>query len=431
MEKTNKKNSSLKEQIKAWNIFRESFGSILPGGIGLYEFSDRLKPLYLSPGVLQLCEGFEEEFYEEAGKNTEVLLVEKDALRLRGEIQEAAETGRLMDTSLRYHRTPKKSGWVWVRGRILKRYSRRNIFIALILDVTKQKQLERELAVQNERYRLLEETSDEILFEVNLPEDVMSYSYKEVDGGVIRRRISHYSRTLRENPLVHPDHMEMFQRHLSIAASKKTEGQMEYLSKISGHGYEWHWLYYSSIEDETGNVTRIIGRIKNIHDEMLRHQKENSEWEDKMSAQGGIQRRIQESLDDADLEDAHAMALVEIDAFRKIVEQNGVACGDAVLFKTTEIIREATEGHALLGRIEDGKILLYMKNVSDGELDSVMEHIISMVESEENKVADLSLSCCIGAALREGAVDFHMFYRETEEALHIAKITRGEQYIRV
>lgn len=426
-----KGNSSLKEQMKAWNIFLESFGNLLPGGIGLYEISDRVRPLYLSPGVVQMTCGFEDEFYEKTKEDVKAVVPEKDYLKLQEELAAAVEHGKVMDCTLRYRMTPKKKGWVWVRGKVITENKRKNLFIALILDVTKQKEIENELQVQNERYRILEETTDEILFEIRVDKDVMTYSYKEMNGSLIRRRVSHYSKSLRESPLVHPDYMEVFCRHLEMAQKQRMEGQLEYLSKISGRGYEWHRVCYSSIEDESGNVNRVIGRIKNVHDEVLRRQREQDEFTFGMHSESGVQQRIRDGLENAELEDTHVIAIVAINHFKRITEQNGIAWGDAAMRRLLDIMQQLIGGQGIFGRMPDGEVLVYFKNIQEEKLDEIMEAIISEAEQTDKKIADLNLTCSIGAVMVEGVADYATFYQEAEEVLHIAKITKDERYIRV
>lgn len=426
-----KRNSSLKEQMKAWNIFLKSFGDLLPGGIGLYEITDRVRPLYLSPGVIQMAYGFGEDFYGRAKESVKAVMPEKDYRRLSEELGAAVEHGKVMDCTLRYHMTPKKNGWAWIRGKVITGNKKKNLFIALILDVTKQKAIENELQVQNERYRILEETSDEILFEIRVDKDIMTYSYKEMNGSLIRRRVSHYSRSLSESPLVHPDYMDVFRRHLELAESQRMEGQLEYLSKISGHGYEWHRVCYSSIADESGNVTRVIGRIKNVHDEVLRRQKEKDEFTFGMHSESGVQQRIREGLENAELEDTHSLAIVAINHFKRKNEQNGVAWGDAAMRRLLDIMQQMIGGQGIFGRLPDGEVLAYFKNISEDKLDEIMEKIIGDIEKVDSEVADLDLTCSIGAVMMEGVADYTTFYQEAEEALHIAKITKDEKYIRV
>ncbi len=426
-----KRNSSLKEQVKAWNIFLKSFGDLLPGGIGLYEISDQVRPLYLSSGVIQMAYGFGEEFYKKAKENVKAVMPEKDYDKLHGELKEAIEHGKVMDCTLRYRMTPKKKGWAWVRGKIITKNRKKSLFIALILDVTKQKEIENELQVQNERYRILEETSDEILFEIRVDKDIMTYSYKEMNGSLIRRRVSHYSRSLLESPLVHPDYMEVFRRHLELAQSQRMEGQLEYLSKISGHGYEWHRVCYNSIADESGNVTRVIGRIKNVHDEVLRRQTEKDEFTFGMHSESGVQQRIRSGLENAELDDTHSLAIVAINHFKKRNKQNGVAWGDAAMRRLLGIMQQLIGGQGIFGRLPDGEVLVYFKNISENKLDEIMENIIVEIEKADNEVADLNLTCSIGAVMMAGVADYASFYQGAEEALHIAKITKDERYIRV
>ncbi len=420
----------LREYIQRWDMFLESFGCLLPGGMGIYEVGDRVRPLYHSPGAVQLCYGFDEDFFRAASRDVDVLLMKNESARLQKAIGDAMEHNSMLDCTLRYRRTPRQDGWIWVRGKIHEKNRRRRLFVGILLDVTQNKRIEQELMVQNERYRILEETTNEILFEVQVAEDVMTYSYKEMGGDLIRRRIPHYSRFLTENSMVHPDYQEIFMRHLEMASRKKVEGQLEYLSRISGKGYEWHRLHYTTIEDNSGKVQCIIGRVKNIHDEVLRRQKNKDDMDMEMAGHFGIQQGIRNRLENAAMESRHAMAIVEIDSFKKITEQNGVAWGDAAMHKLNDIIQEITESKAIMGILSGGKMLVYMSDISDAELDRKMEEILSVMDEKEIKVANIHLNCNIGAAAVQGIADYNLFFQEVEEALHIAKITKGERYIR-
>jgi len=423
---------NLKEQFHNWSIFLKTFGDLLPGGIGVYEYSsDSVRPIYLSEGVKQLTYGLDSEYLDKAQENIRLLTSKKDYERLCKKVQEAIDNHTLLDCTICYQRTERKHGWIWVRAKVLRKHRDRYLFIALLLDVTKQKNMENELRVQSERYRLLEETSDEILFEIDIAKDVMTYSYRELNGGLVRQRIAHYSRSLRENPLVHQEHLKTFTEHLKYAMEYVTEGSLEYLSRISGRGYEWHRVAYHSIEDEDNRIIRIVGRIKNIHDEKLEQERQREVMSFGIDQYSGIQRTVQDMLENAELEVQHTLAILGVSHFKRIVEQNGVACGDAILRKTAEILQEIVSDMAIFGQMEDDRILLYFQNKQEDELDNIMRKIIDTVEHADYNVDGLQLSCRIGAAMMQGAVDYVTLYQEVEEALHIAKITKGENYIRV
>ncbi len=57
--------------------------------------------------------------------------------------------------------------------------------------------------------------------------------------------------------------------------------------------------------------------------------------------------------------------------------------------------------------------------------------IAEEMEQDKNIVAGIVLVCSVGAEAIEGIMDFPFFQQQVEEALHIAKITKGERYIRV
>ena len=95
------------------------------------------------------------------------------------------------------------------------------------------------------------------------------------------------------------------------------------------------------------------------------------------------------------------------------------------------MLKEIIGDRAIMGRMGEGEVLLYFKNLPDEEMDRLMEEIARQVRMPENQVAGLTVSCTIGAAVMYGIVDYTTFIQETEEALHIAKITKGEHYIRV
>ena len=418
------------EEIQEKIRLMESFGNLILGGIALFACEqNRIEPVYLSPGLCGMFYNIEDLLKAES---LEECIKEKHYDTLCRKVEECIENHTTLDYTMPYPMAEKSRRWIWIRGREVLKRQQCHFFIALIQDVTKQKQLENELAAQNERYRLLEETSDEILFELDLMKDVMNYSFKEMDGNLIRQRISHYHKALEANPMIHPDYIELFRRHLSLASKKKTEGQIEYLSKISGHGYEWHRMYYNSLEDGDGMINRIVGRIKNIHDEVLnRRQAADSSSNYVNSGYSEIQSRIVRLLDNADLEDTHSLLLLSVNHFKKITEQNGVACGDVVMRHVLDILQTKMGQQAVFGRVENGKVLIYLKNISAQELDEKVHEVMTCIQNVDYQIADLHPTCSVGAAIMCGAADFVTFYYEVEEALHIAKLTKGERYIRV
>ena len=219
----------------------QAFIDLLPGGMGIYEVEKSgITSVYASDGIFELLTGYRDEEIKEISKHIEKLIYEKDMTLLQKEIQSSIKEKKMLDINVRYHKSPDRLGWLWIRGKVVKAGENRTIFMTLLLEVSQLKKLETNLLVQQQRYRILEETSSEILFELKPDEDEMTYSLKEWDGTFSRKVVRNYMESLNEHPMVHPDSMDEFKRRLQIAMGKPTSDEMEYLSCISERGYEWH-----------------------------------------------------------------------------------------------------------------------------------------------------------------------------------------------
>lgn len=167
------------------------------------------------------------------------------------------------------------------------------------------------------------------------------------------------------------------------------------------------------------------------HDEMLFRQKKQEDLEFGLSHINGVQQRVWEKIEKSEFEDKHTMAIISINNYRHITEQNGVAWGDTAVREVADILKNILGDKITMGRTVDGEILMYFRNYSNEKLDGKIEEILQEVGKPEHQVAGLTIACTVGAAVMHGIVDYTTFYQETEEALHIAKITKGEHYIRV
>lgn len=422
----------VKKEIESWQSFLEVYTSLFPGGVGAYVLEgNKFVPVYVSRGVFDMCIGFEDDFYEKMREDTMYMLVDGEAEKLKKAAKIAAENHLILDIKLQYKKTPKELGWCWIRGRIFPNVKERNFVCGMILDLTEKKHLEEQVQIQNERYHILEETTNEMLFEIDVNSGCMSFSVRQPDGELIRKRVPKYLQNDAGQTMVHPDYLKIFREHLKIALEKKTNGTLEYLSKITTGGYEWHRNYYASIADETGKVVGVVGRVQNVHDEVLNRQKRNEQFADGVYSFSGVQKRIHDSLENADFDDTHAMAIISVNHFKQKIGQHGVAWGDVAMRTILQVTETILGDSALYGRVDDGRILIYFLNVPDDELDKKMKNILSRLEHSDYKIGDHNIRCTVALATVQGVADYTTMYHEVEEALHIAKITKGKQYVRI
>ena len=416
-----------------WN---DTFVELLPGGIGIYEANkEEITSVYASEGILRLLSGYRDKEIKELAKHIEKLIYRKDMSLLISEINQAIKEKRNLDIKVRYHKSPDKLGWLWIRGKILKASENRTVFFALLLEVSHMKNLETNLLIQQQRYRILEETSSEILFELKPKEDEMTYSLKELDGTLSRKVVKNYMQSLETRPMVHPDSMDEFKSHLMRAMKEPASGQFEYLSSISGRGYEWHCLTYTSITDVSGHIESIFGRIKNIHDEVLKR-KAHEETEAIDNSTNLYHRhylisKIKEKMAEGGINSGHTLILIGIKHFSELVKQNGHSGGDAAISFISQLFGKVLPEAAVFGRKGNDKLLVYIANGDDDEINEKIKEFLAMLVLPENRVADINISCSVGIASVIGCISYEELFDKAEEALFRAKISSDTDFIRV
>ncbi|MCR5691411.1 MAG: PAS domain-containing protein [Eubacterium sp.] len=423
------KNKDIESMIQSFQPFLNTFNNLIVGGVGLFEVEgEEIYPRYISEGAFALVFG-STRVRKTTAKALRHFVADKDHALLLEAARDAVANGTVLDCTLNYNVLEDQGHYIWVRGTLIEKRENSYLFAALIQDVTQKKNLENELVIQAERYRILEETTNEILFEIDTDRDTMNFSMKEMTGDYIRHRVPHLTRLLKEGEVVHPDYISLVFHHLGLAQKSKTQGSFEYLTQISNRGYEWHKLTYSSVVDTEGKVRRIVGRIKNIHDEVL--EKQDTGTRSYQHVYHGVKDKVRMRIQKADLEDSHGLGIISVDDFRNIQKSHGVACCDLIMRNLLEIADLEVGSMGIFDQYEDGKILIYFQNEEEGQIDAVIHSIMEKMKGVNYRVEGLMPGFSAGAAIKHGAVDFSSFMQEAEEALHISKITRGVNYIRV
>ncbi len=265
------------------------------------------------------------------------------------------------------------------------------IVLLIMRDITdkiekdeKMKELEKvneELMIREARYRVLAETVQGILFEYFPGRDTMVFSYN-LPHNKKTREITGYSSYVKKNPIVHSDHLQAFTQALQSAVSSEREGQLEYLTSISGGGYRWHRAYYKSVLGADGKVTSVMGRITDIHAEVLEREKMN--YQAQIDGQTGLYRKeivfekMKEFVKEAPETDFY-FSMIDLDDFKRINDQYGHQYGDKVLKEAAETILSVFAEDSIVGRFGGDEFIALTKNVSQEEIVKKAELIIDKV----------------------------------------------------
>lgn len=141
---------------------------------------------------------------------------------------------------------------------------------AVFFDITKTTKAEETIKFQNERYKIIEENTDELMFDYDIKKDILylpkkkrfkKFGYKfngYINGGICKSNI-------------HPDDYIRFISLWKDAMKSDTKNYVDVRTKAFDDEYCWYRVHYVSVSDSCGTITHIYGRYANIDNERKLH----------------------------------------------------------------------------------------------------------------------------------------------------------------
>lgn len=356
-------------------------------GVALFEVREHIHALYLNAAYFD-CVGYSREEYAQRQEDLFSTLLVQDAEAFYSYLVENATLKKHVDYEVRSRRQDGSIGWFSVSATLIDNSVTSNpVYLAVITDVsdakekdaqlTKLQRANSELAVQEERYRMLEATAQGILFEYFPIKDKMIFSYN-LPNNRKRKEIEHYQQYSKQFPLVHSDHIEMFMNTLKNACAQETEGSLEYLSTVSGGGYRWHITYYKSVKDITGRIVSVVGRIRDIHDTKIEKDRMNYRAErdglTEVYHKDVAFEKMTEYVKEAPFSKFY-FAILDLDDFKRINDQFGHPYGDIVIKDFARLLQSSFAEESIVGRFGGDEFILLTKNIALAEVRRRLEQL--------------------------------------------------------
>lgn len=241
---------------------------------------------------------------------------------------------------------------------------------AVFVDVSTLKRTEERLKREQERYRIVTELSNEVMFEYNFKKDVLTLSeqFTEIYGK--DNIVGHFREDI--NTLVEMIHPEDRKSAIDMFVHTKRIGANDIqlrLRDASGE-YQWCRVLYRAICDETGGPYLAIGKISNIS--MFKKEIEQLEHESKTdSLTGAYNKMTTKKLVDAYVREhkyeTHMLLLIDVDDFKRVNDTYGHQNGDEVLMQVIKNLRENYTSGEIIGRIGGDEFVVFIGGVENKE----------------------------------------------------------------
>lgn len=397
----------------------------VPGGVGRFSLDRDLQVLLASDGYYRLCGYSREEF---AGPRMDhraaALVLEEDRQTLRQAIRALVEEGKPLKVEYRIRKKDGSIAWHTAFCARSDQTDGRQVMDAVVIDTTETKRLEQERRLNAERYRIVSEQSQDIIFDWDLDTDVISHSaaIEEKLGRAVER----------EQPLeqllaspIYFDEDRPVVLELARGVRRGERYQEGEYRLVKGDGTPvWFQVRVTALFDEAGKPIRAIGVLADIDS----YKRENADLQERAERDllTGLLNRVtfEEKLAERVVhrlrEHIHAFYLLDIDNFKEINDTLGHDRGDQVLVRVAECIREQFREEDLIGRMGGDEFAVLVADLPSTEAAVARAEQLSW--ALRGAVEEGVLSGSVGIAVCPGHGEtFQELYRHADVALYTSK----------
>lgn len=232
----------------------------IPGGVGIFEITDRVRVLHFNDAMVQMCGLTKAEYLRVTRQNVFEVIYEDDREALQKEIEEAVKEDRNID--IEYRLRLKDGGYRWIRlsASRMDAGSERYIYFAVFLDIDELKQREFELLIQQKKINLALENSEISVWEY----DIVNQKVLLQDSYQQEERSEHAAAFFSDIKNVHSTSREDFRnlhKHLG-RGDRFVTADIRYSSPDNRH--IWERIKYVTYYNDDHVPIRAVGCATNL-----------------------------------------------------------------------------------------------------------------------------------------------------------------------
>jgi diguanylate cyclase (GGDEF)-like protein len=282
--------------------------------------------------------------------------------------------------------------------------------------------------LEEERYRVAAEISNDILFEYEINSDLMTFAdkYKELYGRVpvipSFSDINSHAQTM-----IHAEDIGVFSEYCRALRSGKEMIESEFRIKDIKNEYVWCHTRGKTIYDDNKHATRVIGKIVNI--DLHKKELQTLEFKAKRDPLTGVYNKsTTKDLIDHYIQkhsDAkHIFMIVDIDDFKSINDRYGHLRGDKILSFVINQVKMIFTSGEIVGRIGGDEFAVFIGDITSKETvfikADLLRRALRSVYREEDY--EISVSGSIGVSIypRDGK-NYNQLLNCADKALYAVK----------
>jgi diguanylate cyclase (GGDEF)-like protein/PAS domain S-box-containing protein len=284
------------------------------------------------------------------------------------------------------------------------------------------------LKVSEARYALIMEETNQVIFEWDIQQNHLYHTVHWTNKFGFGLAVENPGSPIPNFTLVYPDDRELLNGFFGMVLEGRQPEPVDVRMKTIDSRYIWCTVRIKILFDENRKPFRAIGLISDTD-----HQKkmiQNLENRSRMDLLTQLYNKvttevlIDEFLRSSPQNQHHGFVIVDIDNFKAINDTFGHCCGDTVLKKVSQGIKNLFRLSDIVGRAGGDEFIILVKDLPNQEhlklkLQDICE-VFCGIHVGKNK--EYTLSASIGAAFYpEDGTSFTTLYRNADMALYRSK----------
>lgn len=406
------------------------------GGVITLSEMGRFCITYANDGFLGLV-GYSRGEFDQKGPDKCVAYIHPDdAEEFCRRFGKDKEEGECISMELRIMNVNGSFVYTLFRGTAAKNAHGDTILYCVMLDITEEKKISARLKSEMERYQLVVEQSNDIIFDINVEDRRMlcSTKYREVFGG--KERDEYPGDTFADSFTIHPDDMPVYEEMLE--KQRRGEGTLIRRLRLLNKKGDFIWCdaqIYSVIKN--GVPTRIVGKITDVSTEVREHERlKKLSQRDPLTGlynKGAFKAAVETVLENS-RDIGGAVFFMDLDNFKRYNDTFGHMAGDDLLRETGQKLNSLFRKDDVIGRFGGDEFCVFMTSAPRGVVEKkaqeMLEALVAGQAAPDGR--DIKITVSIGAALvSRDDRDYDLLMEKADTALYRAKELGKNNYVLV
>lgn len=298
-----------------------------------------------------------------------------------------------------------------------------------VLQLQNEKEL---LRRSEERYRFLENLTNDIIFEVDMRTRRVTFNQNYHKHLSYLPNIKTIDDLFQLSKRIYPEDRQVIDHMIENVCLGEEKADAQFRIYATDTMLVWLHVQCYAMRDEEGNAVRLLGKIMNIDKQKRELQRlQGRAAQDSLTKvlnRETTQNRIDEYLAvqrKQGIASRHALLVVDLDGFKRINDTYGHLTGDHLLMGLAEGMRKVFRSSDIVGRMGGDEFVAFLKDIGeDVHAFQKGEELCATVRALSNQFHNgLQVTCSIGICTCCGAdaTSFEELYQKADSALYLAK----------